>query len=651
MTIEEFVSRLDRAKKSGRGYSARCPAHEDRRASLSVNEGDDGRILVKCHAGCEVEDVVARMGLEMQDLWPEKAMQSPSPTPRRAAERDTAPTGVRVADLDSAHSKTRARLADSPGTIARLGEIRGWTSEAIASLELGLDGDRVTIPVRDSTGKLVNLLAYAPNPERREGVKMLAIRGAPRDLFPAPEMVAGDPVWLVEGEPDAIAGTSAGLATVGVPGASTWRSEWAARFGGRRVVVCFDCDSVGREQALKLAGLIAVKATEVRLVDLDYSRDDGYDLSDLLRELGPEMARRLLAEKYQAADVIVPDGIRLLNFDSIERENVTWLVPGRVPLGMLTMIVGDPGLGKSMLTIAWAGELSRGELGAPGMTLLVNAEDSWTATIKPRLVAARVDFDYCRAVTKTEEGFEESLSIPDDVAKLEKQVRATKARMVIIDPINAHLPDRINSWRDQSVRRALSPLYRMAERQKCAVVVTAHLNKGEGSRAVHRIGGSIAFPGAARSVLLLAEDPDDPEGELGSRRVLAHIKCNVGRKQQSLVYRIEEILIPAANNEPEQKTAKIVCVGESRAETTTLLEDDPTPIVHRQEAVEFLRLELADGPVLTKELRHRAREAGISDRTLDRAKQSMGVRARKTEGTGAWEWYVPESPRDRAVGS
>jgi integrase len=71
MTVAELLVRVDRVKRSGAGWVARCPAHEDRHASLSIAEGDDGRVLVKCHAGCTVEEIVSALRLTIADLFPD----------------------------------------------------------------------------------------------------------------------------------------------------------------------------------------------------------------------------------------------------------------------------------------------------------------------------------------------------------------------------------------------------------------------------------------------------------------------------------------------------------------------------------------------------------------------------------------------------
>ena len=79
--IELLLSKLTSAKKAGKGWSARCPAHNDRRPSLSVSAGDDGRALVNCHAGCQTTDILAAVGLKMADLFPEKPTRNGKPKP------------------------------------------------------------------------------------------------------------------------------------------------------------------------------------------------------------------------------------------------------------------------------------------------------------------------------------------------------------------------------------------------------------------------------------------------------------------------------------------------------------------------------------------------------------------------------------------
>ena len=341
-----------------------------------------------------------------------------------------------------------------------------------------------------------------------------------------------------------------------------------------------------------------------------------------------------------------PDSTRTVPYASVSREKVSWLWPGRIPLGMLTLLIGDPGLGKSVLTVMVAARLSR----AGADALILSAEDSHSATIRPRLEAVEADLERVHRVEVRRDGVEDGIALPDDADKLDRMVAETGARLVIVDPLMAHLPEAVNSWRDQSIRRALAPLRRMAEERRCAVVLIAHLNKARGGDALYRAGGSIGIPAAVRSALLLARDPQDPDGDRGSRRVLAHVKCNVGEQAESLACEIRTVQL---NGDEQLIAPKIAITGKSTSTAEDLL-DRPSgeERTERDDAVEFLEAELADGPQPVKQIRAAAGAAGISWRTVERAKAAVGVSAQRVGGAGAdgrWEWSLDKDrqPKDR----
>jgi hypothetical protein len=334
---------------------------------------------------------------------------------------------------------------------------------------------------------------------------------------------------------------------------------------------------------------------------------------------------------------------------SVRRKRVQWLWEGRIMLGGVNLLVGEGGLGKSMMCVGIAARLSR----EGGATLIATAEDSPEFTVRPRLEAAQANLDLVHFIKISQDGIEDGLRIPEDVGILEELVAEHGARFLVIDPLVAYLPGEINSWRDQSVRLALRPLQQLAERQMCAVEALIHLNKGMSSDPLRRISGSGGFGNAARSVLLLARDPDDPNGEEGTRRVLAHVKSNVAPLAPSLSYQIKSIVLPARDDFPEVETARIDGAGESSYSGRDLLgsaegEGEDSAV---DQACEFLREELGgledlgNVPRRVREVKTAARDAGISERTLERAKAKMGVRSEKVGGRdGFWVWLLRTPP-------
>jgi hypothetical protein len=310
-------------------------------------------------------------------------------------------------------------------------------------------------------------------------------------------------------------------------------------------------------------------------------------------------------------------------FSEIRRERTEWLLPERIPIGGVTILGGDMGLGKSQWTCLLAAQLSRGELGAPGTTLMLTAEDDAARTIKPRLEAAEAQVELIQVVrAANNDGF----ALPDDVVELDRLVEETHAQLVVIDPISAHLSDQINSWRDTDVRSALRPLGDLAERYQCSILAVMHLNKAAGMPAIYRLSGSVAFSAAPRSVLFFARDPDDPDGATGRRRALSHEKCNLGPEAATLLYELEPVLIPARGDEPAVDVSRLKLIGESSRRGNDLLafaDDDERSEL--DDAAEFLRAELANGPRERGDLVKAARAEGISDKRLRRARERLGV--------------------------
>lgn len=604
---------LDREPVSGR-FAARCPAHEDDTASLSVAVGRDGRALVHCHAGCEVADVLDGLGLEFADLFD-------GPPPKRWTNAGLRATGAR--------SERDGRL--------------------------GLGGTR-----------------YLPGAGANER-KSLAAKGAKREPWPAPEKVAGRVLFVVEGEPDAVSGASLGLATVGLPGAAKWDDTWAPRLtcGREQVVVICDSDPPGRKHGRWVAEKLAAAAPgcDVRLLDLEPQRDDGYDLSDYAADAHTEQERteaaRLLteaagrAERYgrtaavQAPDELVPfqeervDGsqgpgrkggtLSLVSFADVKPERREWLWRYRLPLGRLALLAGPEKVGKTTLLAHLAAEVTRGRLegdrhGRPARVVIATLEDD-DSDLRPMLEAADADLGLVDSLRVTvDDDIPGALRLPAHVGQLTDLIGAAAdppVGLLIIDPIKQAASGRVKD--DDEVRRLLGPLIVLARSTGATVLISAHFKKGakDEDYSAWKVSGSPAWTQVPRAILFLDLDPDGDDGT----RILADAGVSGARRQPSLTATISSVDLRAPCGSIE--TARLVITGESDARAEDMRTGNGISAVARTEAEDFLRQYLSDGAEHDSKLvRCAAADEGIADRTLDRARSKIGVRIRRT-GAGS----------------
>jgi hypothetical protein len=327
----------------------------------------------------------------------------------------------------------------------------------------------------------------------------------------------------------------------------------------------------------------------------------------------------------------------------VEPEEVSWLWPSWLAFGKLALVDGDPGLGKSAMTLDLAARVSAGKPfpdGAecePAGVVLLSAEDGLADTIRPRLDAAGADTSRILALATVpdEDGHDRLLSIPEDLGLIEKGIRRVGARLVVVDPLMAFLSGDTNSHRDQDVRRALAPLAGLAERTRASVLVVRHLNKAAANNPLYRGGGSIGIIGAARMAFVVGKDPQDE-----NRRVLASTKNNLALPPKSLVFGLEEA---------EGGSVRVDWLGHSEVSAKDILAtpQDQEHADARSEAVEFLNDVLADGPMPAKQVLQEADDAGIAEKTLRRANNLLDVlvyresAAGEKRGSGRWMWKLP----------
>ena len=246
--VEIIAVHFEGAERNGRDYKALCPAHDDSNPSLSIGEGEDGRVLVHCHAGCPTEQVLDRVGLQFADL-----MSSLNSSRKIAKEYD-------YRDEDGELLFQEVRYEPKGFSVRRPDDYGGWIGN---------------------------------------------VRGIRRVLYRYPEFVKSDPkkpVYIVEGPKDVDRLIELGfVATCNPFGAGKWLPEYNSCFEGRKVVILSDNDDPGRDHAENVAENLVEVAEAVRIVEFTELPEHG-DVSDFLDAGGSELNLYLL-EKLPASYV------------------------------------------------------------------------------------------------------------------------------------------------------------------------------------------------------------------------------------------------------------------------------------------------------------------------------------------------------------
>lgn len=358
-------------------------------------------------------------------------------------------------------------------------------------------------------------------------------------------------------------------------------------------------------------------------------------LDQMLRELGSEGAQSACTPNRG----IIPVTIRL---SDVVAETVSWLWPQRFPLGKLSIIAGDPGLGKSFLTCDIAARVSRGAPWpdgaaniAPSGVIMLNCEDGLADTIRPRLDSHQADTTKVIALQAVRNNSSTERQRPFDLSRdldaLEKAIiDMPDCRAVFIDPISAYLGE-IDSHRNDEVRAILAPLCTLAVKYGVAVIGVTHLNKGTGA-AIYRTMGSLAFVAAARSAWCVAGDKSNP-----SRRLLLPVKNNLGNDSTGLAFSIVDGRIEWEHGPVVTSVDEALAVPHHRSAPSS---DDAT---------EWLRSYLQDGkPHPARDVFDAANAHGIKDKAVRKASKTLLVDIKKKSMKEGWVWtlLINEVPED-----
>ena len=337
----------------------------------------------------------------------------------------------------------------------------------------------------------------------------------------------------------------------------------------------------------------------------------------------------------------------LICIADVKPERIDWFWKDRLPFGKLTLIDGDPGIGKTTLALDLAARLSRGaylpceKYDVPvGNTLILSAEDGVADTIRPRLEVAGADLTrihFLDSVStwigdeKTGRWEAHQPTLPDDIGEIRRHIEERQIRYVIIDPLMAYISGKVNAHNDQDIRRALAPLSRMAQETGAAVVVLRHLNKMQGTSAIYRGGGSIGIIGAARSALLVARHPEEDH-----KFVIVRNKCNLSRSCESLCYSLDEV--------DGYDVARVKWLGVVPYKADHLLmppKQTRQTGDKEQQALDFYLKVLSDHQEHpSSEIDAMREAAGISQSTANRVRKRMGVKSWQVRTEGALQWFI-----------
>lgn len=323
--------------------------------------------------------------------------------------------------------------------------------------------------------------------------------------------------------------------------------------------------------------------------------------------------------------------LKLIHMEDVVSKEVEWLWYPYIPYGKITIIEGDPGEGKTTLVLKLAAALSRGlplpcdddKEYEPIHIIYQTAEDGIEDTIKPRLEKAGADCSMIRVIDETDE----ELSMTDD--RLEQAIIETKARLIILDPIQAYIGATVDMHRANEIRPVLKHLGIIAEKHNCAIILISHMNKASSSKSTYRGLGSIDIQATARSVLLVARLRDKP-----NIRIMAHDKSSLAPAGDAIGFEMTE-------------DNGMVCIGPYDITIDELLSGNEGRGKKKLDIAEnFIKEYFGSNKVIpSNEIMMEAAKRSIKRNTLLSAKKKLGITSDKEkaeDGTIYWTWVMPE---------
>jgi putative DNA primase/helicase len=476
-----------------------------------------------------------------------------------------------------------------------------------------------------------------------------------KPLYRLPDLRGDGVAFVVEGETcaDALAGLGLSATTSGSADSAD-ATDWTP-LRGRHVVIWRDNDAAGLRYAetvtAKLRGIAAV----IDWLDLaPLVLPDKCDCVDWLAMHPNANASDVLAlARTPAPETPAPTHasaprVTLRRGCDVEPIPVDWLWSGWLAAGKLHLIGGAPGTGKTTVAVALAATVSSGgrwpdgSRARAGNVVIWSGEDDNADTLNPRLRAAGADLRRVHVVSGViDQGQSYAFDPARDMDALRDALRGLPdVRLMVIDPIVSAIAG--DSHKNAEVRRGLQPVVDLASELRCALLGVTHFSKGTSGRdPVERITGSLAFGALARMVWVAAkQDADDERPE---RRVLLRAKSNIGPDGSGFAYELRQEPLPGY---PGIQTSHVIwgeaIEGSARA-VLAAAESDDSERTATEQAMDWLRETLADGPMPATEAQKLGRESGFSNKAVRTARERLGIKPKRSGfGKGSCvQWALP----------
>ena len=592
MTIHNILSRLQGVKGGHGQWTARCPAHDDRQNSLSVSEGDDGRVLLHCHTGCDVDKIVAALGIAKSDLFPDK---------------------LRNRDY---------------GTIEREHIYPG--------------GNTKKVMYRRSDGSKFGCWFHKSGNAWAKGRG-----GAPPTLYIAGELAGG--MFVCEGEKDADTLHRLGYnAASGADGAGSgkWKPEYTEQLRGRSVCVFADNDKVGRAYAAETCNALHGSASSVRLLDIATvwpEIPEHGDVSDMVAAVGGERARELIGQlivttpEWTPQEIPAPEDPLFALFKPLEdfpEEEAKWLVPGWIPAGQISVIAADGGIGKTTLWCHIIAALSNGTtciLDPPGHTrepmriMFLTTEDSVRKKLRKKLRLAGANMQNIITPDFAEDRSGQLHKLKFGTQEMEKVLRHFRPALCIFDPVQGFVPPRVNMGSRNEMRDCTSQLITIGEDINTTSLIVCHTNKRKGAYGRDRIADSADIWDVSRSVMMAGYTEDQ------GIRYLSNEKNNYAPLQETILFTIDGSEQIHKEGTSWRRDREYI-MGAEQARSSPMREDCKAFILKT--------LQEAGGAMPTADLDEKTNKAGYSFTALKKAKRDL-------KENGAVKYFQTGSPKNK----